>query len=270
MIAAKRNFSCCYKTSSLFFDGVDVRFVSARIKSDSLQNFFLRDVRRNEKFKAVPAQSVQRILNKRLFKENSLILQIIEFRTGNFCSAVKIKQVKFFCKLNVIFRLKIKLSRSTDFFHFKIFCIKFSHRRIRMNHIRNLARSFLKFCFNITGFSLNGSNFFLYCLSCLNEFRPCFSVKFLLHTCGIFIAFLLKSLKFCNKFGAPVVQLNDNVCIRRHITVFNILFYSLKVVLYKFIIKHFSSSRISLNKKSATQTLSYENYCKSYVTVRFD
>ena len=239
MVTAKSNFCSSNKTSSFFFDCVNVRFITARIKTNTLKNFFTGNIRSDEKFKSVFAECIQCVLNQCLFKKYCIILKIVEFWTRNFCSPVKIKKVKFFCNLNMIFWFKIKLAWSSNLFNFKVFCIEFSNRCIWMNHVWNLAGSFFKSFFCFCNFFINYCNLVFYFFTSSNKLLTFCIVKFLFHCFCVFITLLLKFLLLCNQSSSFVIKFYNFVSICCHISVFNILFNSFKIVFYKFIIKHF-------------------------------
>ena len=240
VVTTQSNFCSCNKAGSFFFNRINVRFISAGIKSDSLQNFFLCYIRSNEKLEIVLAQYVEGVHNQSLLKEYGVIFKVVEFRTGNLSSAVKIDDIKLFTKLNVVFWFKVELAGCTNLFYFKVFCVELSNRCIRVNHVRKLSCCFFELFFNFLAFSFNTGYFLFDCFSGFNKLCACISIKFLLHCLGIFISFLLQALQFSNKCSSFVIKFNNDICISSHVAVDDVLFYSFKIVFYKFIVKHFN------------------------------
>ena len=90
MIATKRNFRRGDKAGTFVFYSIDIRFASARIKTDTAENFFFCDIRGNKRGKSVLAQNIQAVQYQRLFQKHGFIFEVVKLYTGDLCRSIKV------------------------------------------------------------------------------------------------------------------------------------------------------------------------------------
>ena len=133
--APQCNLCGCHQTEIRILDGINLGFVSPRIKADPFQNLFAGQVGCAVKHEAFLHQFLHRILTECHLQQYRFIFQIIKAMTGDPCSCFEINQVMLLCQSHMIEGREFKRGFLAPHPHNGICLVFFSHRHIRVSQV---------------------------------------------------------------------------------------------------------------------------------------
>ena len=222
VISAKGDFSGANQSGACTFNRVYVAFSSTGIETNTLKDLLLGHIRCNHWSETMAYDYVHSIVFKGHLQKYGLVLEIVELGTAHSCSGVKIYQVQFLAKLDMVQRLEIEHGWLSNVLDGGVVLVFLSNRRLWMGVVWNLLEKRGVALFDLLQLRLHSGDPFFDGSAFVYELLARIRLHLALHLHGVLVSGSPKQLCIVHEDGPLVLKGYDFIDINLHVAVLDV------------------------------------------------